>query len=59
LSKPLSLLQIKDILEQRFKMETWHGLLKEGGFEVKQMKFKHSTFAEGGHLPVLVCTKPL
>ncbi|UCG93567.1 MAG: class I SAM-dependent methyltransferase [Candidatus Aerophobus sp.] len=30
-----------------FKLETWHNLLKEIGFEVKQMKFEHSTFAEG------------
>jgi SAM-dependent methyltransferase len=41
-----------------FKLETWHILLKETGFEVKEMKFEHSTFAEGESLPMLICTKP-
>lgn len=41
-----------------FKIETWHTLLKKVGFEVKQMKFQHSTFAKGKYLPMLVCTKP-
>ena len=36
-----------------FKMETWHDLLKEVGFEAKQMKF------EGDYCPAFVCTKPL
>jgi len=42
-----------------FKLETWLNLLKEVGFEVKQMKFEHSTFAEGEYYPMFVCTKPL
>lgn len=36
-----------------FKMETRHDLLKEVGFEAKQMKF------EGDYCPAFVCTKPL
>lgn len=36
-----------------FKMETWHDLLKEVGFEPKQIKF------EGDYCPTFVCTKPL
>jgi len=42
-----------------FALDTWHELLNEVGFEVKQMKFEHSSFAEGEHLPLFVCTKPL
>jgi SAM-dependent methyltransferase len=42
-----------------FTLDTWHELLKEVEFEVKQMKFEHSSFTEGEHLPLLVCTKPL
>ncbi len=42
-----------------FKMRRWHDLLKKVGFEVKQIKFEHSTFAEGEYYPMLVCNKPL
>ena len=42
-----------------FKLKTWLELLKATGFEVKQMKFKHSTFVEGESYPVLICIKPL
>ena len=41
-----------------FRLETWLELLKETGFEVRQMKFEHSIFKEGEHCPLLVCTKP-
>ena len=42
-----------------FKLETWLGFLKATGFEVKQVKFTHSTFAEGESYPMLICIKPL
>jgi len=42
-----------------FNLKTWLSLLKKVGFEVKQMKFEHSTFKEGKYLPMFVCTKPL
>lgn len=42
-----------------FKLETWIELLKVTGFEVKQAKFTHSTFAEGESYPVLICIKTL
>jgi SAM-dependent methyltransferase len=42
-----------------FTVETWLDLLKEVGFEAKQMKFEHSTFAEGESYPMFVCTKLL
>lgn len=42
-----------------FKLEVWLDLLKKTGFEVKQLKFEHSTFAEGEHLPMLVGIKIL
>jgi SAM-dependent methyltransferase len=42
-----------------FKLETWLDLLREVGFEIKQMKFEHSTFAKGECYPMFVCTKPL
>ena len=42
-----------------FKLETWLELLKAAGFEVKQVKFTHSTFAEGESYPMLICIKPL
>jgi SAM-dependent methyltransferase len=42
-----------------FKLETWLDLLREVGFEVKQMKFEHPTFTEGEYCPILVCSKPL
>ena len=42
-----------------FKLETWLELLKATGFEVKQVKFTHSTFTEGESYPMLICIKPL
>jgi len=42
-----------------FKLETWLGFLKATGFEVKQVKFTHSTLAEGEIYPMLICIKPL
>ena len=42
-----------------FDLETRLKLLREIGFEVQQAKFEHSTFAEGEHYPLLLCTKPL
>ncbi len=42
-----------------FKLETWLELLKATGFEVKQVKFTHSTFTEGESYPILICIKPL
>jgi len=41
-----------------FKLETWLELLKTTGFEVKQVKFTHSTFTEGESYPMLICIKP-
>ncbi len=41
-----------------FKLETWLELLKATGFEVKQVKFTHSTFTEGESYPMLICIKP-
>jgi len=40
-----------------FKLETWLKLLKATGFEVKQVKFTHSTFTEGESYPMLICIK--
>jgi len=42
-----------------FKLETWLECLKATGFEVKQVKFTHSTFTEGEFYPMLICIKPL
>jgi len=42
-----------------FKLKTWLELLKATGFEVKQVKFRHSTFTEGESCPMLICIKPL
>lgn len=42
-----------------FKLETWLKFLKATGFEVKQVKFTHSTFTEGEFYPMLICIKPL
>ncbi len=42
-----------------FKLKTWLGFLKATGFEVKQVKFTHSTFAKGESYPMLICVKPL
>jgi len=42
-----------------FKLKTWFELLKATGFEVKQVKFTHSTFTEGESYPMLICIKPL
>jgi len=41
-----------------FKLETWLELLKATGFEVKQVKFKHSNFTERESYPMLICIKP-
>ena len=41
-----------------FKLETWLALLKATGFDVKQVKFTHSTFTEGESYPMLICIKP-
>ena len=41
-----------------FKLETWLELLRATGFEVKQVKFTHSTFTEGESYPMLICIKP-
>jgi SAM-dependent methyltransferase len=42
-----------------FKLKTWLGLLRATGFEVKQVKYTHSTFTEGEFYPMLICIKPL
>ena len=42
-----------------FTLKTWTELLKKTGFEVKQAKFTHPTFAEGESYPMLICIKPL
>ena len=42
-----------------FKLKTWLKLLKATGFEVKQVKYTHSTFTEGESYPMLICIKPL
>jgi len=42
-----------------FKLKTWLELLKATGFEVKQVKYTHSTFTEGESYPMLICIKPL
>ena len=42
-----------------FKLKTWLGLLKATGFEVKQVKYTHSTFTEEESYPMLICIKPL
>jgi len=42
-----------------FKLETWLEFLKATGFEVRQVKFTHSTFREGEFYPMLICLKPL
>jgi len=42
-----------------FKLKTWLGFLKATGFEVKQEKFTHSTFAEGESYLILICIMPL
>jgi len=42
-----------------FKLEIWLECLKATGFEVKQVKFTHSTFTEGEFYPMLICIKPL
>jgi SAM-dependent methyltransferase len=41
-----------------FKLETWLELLKATGFEVKHVKFTHSTFTEKESYPMLICIKP-
>lgn len=40
-----------------YKPEVWIGLLKETGFEVKVLKFEHSSFEEGQSMPMLVGIK--
>ena len=40
-----------------FKLKTWLGFLKATGFEVKQVKFTHSTFTEGTYYTMLICIK--
>jgi len=42
-----------------FKLKTWLEFLKAIGFEVKQVKFTHSTFTEGESYLMLICIKPL
>lgn len=42
-----------------FSMSTWNRLLEETGFEVKQLRFEHSTFLEDDFLPMFVCLKPV
>jgi len=41
-----------------FEVETWHRLLKEAGFEVRQMEFRHPAL-EGDSCPMFVCIRPL
>lgn len=41
-----------------FPLDTWTRLLKETGFDVEVMEFKHSSFKEGESLPMLVGVKP-
>jgi SAM-dependent methyltransferase len=41
-----------------FPLETWHRLLERTGFEVKELNWVHSEFAEGESVPLLVCTRP-
>ena len=40
-----------------FGLETWHGLLREVGFEVKQMELFRPSGLEGEICPLLVCVK--
>jgi len=42
-----------------FKLETWIELLKAVGFEVKQMKYKPSTFVNRDSYTILICIKTL
>jgi SAM-dependent methyltransferase len=42
-----------------FKLDTWLKLLRDTGFNVRQMKLELSTMGAEEHLPMLVCTKPL
>jgi hypothetical protein len=42
-----------------FKLKTWTELLNATGFEVKQVKFTHPTFADGESYPVLIYIKNL
>ncbi len=41
-----------------FEIDIWHRLLSQAGFEVRQLKFEHSTFLEDEFLPMFVCLKP-
>lgn len=41
-----------------FRISTWCQLLEEMGFEVKQLRYEHSTFLEDEYLPMFVCLKP-
>jgi SAM-dependent methyltransferase len=41
-----------------FRMDTWRGLLQKTGFQIRELKFAHSTFLEDEFLPMFVCLKP-
>jgi len=41
-----------------FRMETRLQILRDVGFDVKQVEFRLPTFAEGESYPLLVCTRP-
>lgn len=41
-----------------FEKETWPRLLRETGFNVEELRFRHSTFLEDDFLPMFVCLKP-
>jgi len=40
-----------------FEIDMWHRLLRETGFNVKELKFEHSTFLEDEFFPMFVCIK--
>ncbi len=40
-----------------FEIDVWHRLLRETGFDVKELKFEHSTFLEDEFFPMFICIK--
>lgn len=41
-----------------FQLKTWSKILREIGFNVKQLRFKYSKLPKGKAIPELVCLKP-
>lgn len=41
-----------------FPMDTWRKLLKDADFDIRELKFDHSTFLEDEFFPMFACTKP-